>query len=252
MSNIVVFLGPTLNQREAHALLPATYMPPVSQGDVYDICLKQSPTALVLIDGAFDSVPSTRHKEILWALSRRVHVYGCSSMGAMRAAELDRFGMVGYGFIYRWYRVTALADDDEVTVAMGPVELGSPAVSDALFDIRVTLKRARLEGVISTERANELVAAARGLHFCERCYAKLFDVAPDASDAGLQDWLAHGGKRSVKADDARGLLSQLASADLRPHSHIPTAELDDTLTIAWSRDIADGYAAARNSIKEDR
>ncbi|UWQ49912.1 tfuA protein [Leisingera caerulea] len=252
MSNVFVFLGPTLSHREAHAILPARYLPPVSQGDVYDICLKWSPTALVLIDGAFDSVPSTRHKEILWALSRRVRVFGCSSMGALRASELDRFGMVGHGLIYRWYRANALADDDEVTVAMGPAELGSPAVSDALFDIRVTLKRARLEGVISTGRTNELVTAARGLYFKERCYSKLFEVAPDASDSTLQTWLMQGGKRSVKADDARGLLSKLAKANLRQHSHFPTAELEDTLTIAWSRDIADGYTAARKTTIGDR
>ena len=43
------------------------------------------------------------HKEILFALSEGIDVYGAASMGALRAAELDAFGMRGIGDVYSAY-----------------------------------------------------------------------------------------------------------------------------------------------------
>ncbi len=37
-------------------------------------------------------------------MKKGVKVYGSSSMGALRASELDEFGMVGVGRIYECYR----------------------------------------------------------------------------------------------------------------------------------------------------
>ena len=54
-----------------------------------------APGAIGVIDGYFDGVPSVWHKEILWALSQGIRVFGGASMGALRAAELDGFGMTG-------------------------------------------------------------------------------------------------------------------------------------------------------------
>jgi hypothetical protein len=237
--DIFVFLGPTLSVREAYRFLPATYLAPVSQGDVFDVCSRTTPSALVIIDGVFDSVPAVRHKEILWAMARGVPVFGCSSMGALRAAELAPFGMVGFGFVYRWYRATPLADDDEVTVAIGPKELGSPAVSEALIDMRKTFKQASREGVISRKRAHALERISRQIYFPERTYEKVLSTAADPSDQGFVTWLANGGRRSVKADDARGLLTALASNDPRYGHRFPNAELERHLTLAWVRDLID-------------
>ncbi len=63
---------------------------------------------LLLIDGYFHQVPSVQHKEILYALHQGLAVFGCSSMGALRAAELADFGMVGIGRVFR-RTVTALS-----------------------------------------------------------------------------------------------------------------------------------------------
>jgi hypothetical protein len=69
-----------------------------------------------LIDGFFGNVPAPWHKEILYAMGRGVKVYGAASMGAIRAAELHRYGMKGAGRIFQAYRLGLLTDDDEVCV----------------------------------------------------------------------------------------------------------------------------------------
>src|SRR5690606_31846846 len=96
---VVVFLGPTLPVDAARAELDAIYLPPAGQGDVYRVAREQ-PFAIGIVDGVFESVPAVWHKEILWALARGIHVVGGGSMGALRAAELARFGMQGVGRIF--------------------------------------------------------------------------------------------------------------------------------------------------------
>ena len=126
MTAPVVFLGPSLPRPEARSILAADCRPPAGQGDVFRAAL-DGPPAIALMDGIFRDAPTVRHREILWALARGIPVFGASSMGALRAAELDRQGMIGTGLIYRWYRRYALLPDDAVAVTHGPRELGAPA-----------------------------------------------------------------------------------------------------------------------------
>ena len=85
------------------------------------------PAIIGIIDGYFEVTPTVWHKEILWAMAQGIHVYGAASIGALRAAELDAFGMNGIGRIYEAFRDGILKDDDEVAVLHGPEELGYPA-----------------------------------------------------------------------------------------------------------------------------
>ena len=98
---VFIFTGPTLSPKEAKSHLDAVYLPPVKLGDIYRIVELFKPIAIGIIDGYFNQVPAVWHKEILWAISRGIQVFGAASMGALRAAELDTLGMIGCGEIYR-------------------------------------------------------------------------------------------------------------------------------------------------------
>src|SRR5215471_17937656 len=150
--DVVVFLGPTLPRDEARALLDATYRPPVQQGDVAAL-VPQQPDAVVIVDGFFSWVPSVWHKEILWALEQGITVLGASSMGALRAAELHEFGMVGFGDVYADFAEGRLHDDDEVAVVHASEEHGFRPLSDAMVNIRATMRAAVDAGVIDSNVA---------------------------------------------------------------------------------------------------
>ena len=138
--SIAVFAGPSLDRADA-SVPGITYLPPAAEGDIYRAA-RQGPRAIGLIDGYFEAQPAVWHKEILWAMSQGIHVFGAASMGALRAAELWSFGMVGAGTIYRAYRRGTLIDDAEVAVLHGPAELGYPSVTEALVNVRANLSRA--------------------------------------------------------------------------------------------------------------
>ena len=119
--SVVIFAGPSISAADVQGILerrvPAAGRPGrrLPRGAA-------RPVAIGLIDGYFERVPAVWHKEILWALSQGIHVFGSASMGALRAAELAPFGMVGVGAIFEAYRDGILEDDDEVAVAHGPAE----------------------------------------------------------------------------------------------------------------------------------
>jgi len=82
----------------AAAILDADYYPPARKGDVYRI-ISSGVKTIILIDGVFHSAPSVWQRELLDAMEEGIQVLGASSMGALRAAELHQFGMVGFGVI---------------------------------------------------------------------------------------------------------------------------------------------------------
>ncbi len=212
--SVVIFLGPTLARQEAESLLPATYLPPVSQGDIYAVT-RDRPWGIGIVDGYFDRVPSVWHKEILWALSQGIHVFGSSSMGALRAVELETFGMVGVGTVYEAFRSGELTDDDEVAIVHGPTEVGYLAGSEALVNMRATFRAAASAGCFSESLGRQLVVIAKTLHYPSRTYEKVLEIAASRKLAPadldrLRAWLPNG-RIDVKGDDARDLLRHIAA-----------------------------------------
>jgi hypothetical protein len=207
--SVYVFTGPTLPPEEGRELLDAVYAPPVSQGDVYRVALKR-PQAIGIIDGYFERVPSVWHKEIMWAMKQGIHVFGSASMGALRAVELEAFGMEGVGAVYEALRSGELEDDDEVAVMHGPAETGYRAASEAMVNIRFTLAKAHENDVISSTTLSALLAIAKDLFYPDRSYAEVLRKSRQqgliaAELAALQRWLPTG-QVNQKRDDARAML----------------------------------------------
>lgn len=169
---VFMFVGPTLPREEVRSVLDAICLPPVAQGDVYRAA-REKPFAIGIIDGYFEQLPAVWHKEILWAMSQRIHVFGAASMGALRAAELGAFGMRGIGEIYRAFASGELEDDDEVAVAHGDASTGFRPLSDAMVNIRATLAEAQKVGAIGPEVSARLIQLAKDTFYPERCYQRL-------------------------------------------------------------------------------
>lgn len=208
--NVVVFVGPTLSVDEARAVLDADFRPPAQQGDVLR-AVTDSAQAVGLIDGYFQHCPSVWHKELLYAMSRGITCFGSASMGALRAAELSPFGMVGVGAVFDAFASGALSDDDEVAV-MHPEDDFDPRHSTvALVNIRATLDRAVAEGVISQRVCDVATKFAKSLPYHERdlrfMSAPAFPVrlVPPEVAGRLSDWVQTGFV-DVKRQDALMML----------------------------------------------
>jgi len=173
---LVAFLGPSLPAAEARKSGSCAVLPPARQGDVWR-ALESGPRAIALVDGLFESQPSVWHREILDALSAGVAVFGGASMGALRAAELARFGMVGVGAIFRAYRDGLLVDDGEVALLHAGPEHGYHAFTVPLVNVRWAVAHARAERVLSGREAAALVAAAGRIFYMDRTWPAVLEGA---------------------------------------------------------------------------
>jgi len=191
----VIFAGPSLPPAFRPDDPALEWCPPVKQGEVYKAALAR-PAIIGIIDGYFEVTPTVWHKEILWAMAQGIHVYGSASIGALRAAELHSFGMVGIGRIFEAYRDGILEDDDEVAVLHGPEELGYPAVTDAMVNIRATLDKAVGAGALDRSLAGLLTEIGKSLFYKERSWDAILraaarDLSPMPPDH-LAAWLSTG------------------------------------------------------------
>ncbi len=215
MTKTIVFVGPTLVRAEVARVLPdATIAPPVSVGDVLRLARRRTVRRIAIIDGYFERMAAVWHKEILIALERGIEVWGAASMGALRAAELAPFGMVGVGTIYQAFARGELEADDEVAVAHLPAEYGYRATSDALVNLRDGIARAPM---LTTRTRTRLVELAKARFYRERTWARLIEDARDARLPARQlAMLARWPKPDRKAADARLLLRRLARDARQP------------------------------------
>jgi hypothetical protein len=208
----IMFLGPTLHRDQALRWCDADVRPPAAMGDVTR-AVTERPPAIVIIDGVFEDRPAVWHKEILWALSCGIAVIGAASMGALRAAELHRQGMMGFGRVFDAYASGALTDDDEVAVMHGPEEAGFLPLTTAMVDIRHIVYAARAQAVVSPGDADDLVAQAKSRHFKQRNLVDIVDafyhLKGGAAPAGVRAWFGSPPEAS-KARDCRLLLSNLS------------------------------------------
>ena len=207
-----LFVGPTLPRAEIGALCDFVCRPPAAQGDVLHL-VKARPRAIGIIDGYFDGVPAVWHKEILWALTQGIHVFGSASMGALRAAELHQFGMRGVGRIFEAFLADELEDDDEVAVMHAPAAAGYVTLSEPMVNIRATLDSAERAGIVTAAMRVALIERAKSLFYQERTWERVLagDGAegPFASEMQtLREWLPTG-RIDRKRLDAREMIAAM-------------------------------------------
>jgi hypothetical protein len=241
---LVVFLGPSLRREVARELLPGVVcLPPAAMGDILGAVTRLQPRAIGLVDGTFLANMSVFHKEILYAMDQGVWMLGASSMGALRAAECDNFGMIGVGEIYEALASGELEDDDEVALTHGDEGSDYKPLSDALVTIRATIAAAHAADLLSQSEADALIAVQKARWFPDR---RLSAIAGDAQALGLDAQRCAAIKeftRSSAVDpkraDAIALLermSQLPSEPF-PEDQRPHTEMSLTFTAMLARDV---------------
>lgn len=216
-----LFLGPTLGSLDDVPidLSQITTFPPIKMGDIYRI-FSQGYQRIVIADGFFHNVPSIWHREILTAIDSGIEVWGCSSMGALRAAELVSFGMCGYGTVFDWFRSGYLTADDEVAV----VHAATPpydSLSIPLVNVRYACHLLLSKGVLQPLEVQSIITAIKQVYFPDRTLEWISDLgnfirAPTSQQNVLWHNLLNSENSNIKKIDLLGLLEKLFPLDRSP------------------------------------
>ena len=163
----IIFAGPSIYGMDRSLLDGLAVRAPARCGDVFQAA-QNGASAIGLIDGTFESGMSVWHKEIIHALDRGIKVAGAASMGALRAVECERYGMVGIGKIFEQFRNGLRTRDADVALLFAPAEMSYMPLTITQVDFDETLDELALNALISAETAARLRAASRQLHYKNR------------------------------------------------------------------------------------
>ena len=163
MRRPIDYLVPSSPLAEARAILEADYRPPVKGGDLSAL---QDAELVGIIDGVFLQNCSVGHREILALIQRGVRVVGGGSMGALRAAEMRQYGMVGVGRIFEMYASGRIEGDDEVALVFDPESM--EPLSEPMVNLRFMLERALELGEIDDIERGVLIDRLRSTYYPRR------------------------------------------------------------------------------------
>lgn len=171
----VIFTGPSLSWAQATSLHRGLRCcPPAVRGDISKAA-KAGVKIIGLIDGVFYDRAAVSHREIIGVMQSGVTVVGGSSMGALRASELDSFGMIGVGKIYNCFKEGVIEADDEVAVAYNPVTFAP--VSDPLVNIRAALHSLLKASIVNNDTISALLNLTKSFFYMERSFPLLLKTA---------------------------------------------------------------------------
>lgn len=176
MRKPIIFLGPSMSSEKAKTIFNADYKPPAKKGDLLRLGLSSDISVVGLVDGMFlQDYPPTPIEVYQLVAKKNVIVVGAASLGALRAVELERFGMIGIGKIFDLYRKGKVTADDEVAVTF---EEGSYRLqSEAMIDIRFNLFLAEKRGIIDKHARKILTRVAKKFYFPLRNYNEILDYS---------------------------------------------------------------------------
>ena len=212
-SKPVIFLGPSLSRDKARKILDADYRLPAKKGDLLKLILKEV-NIVGLVDGYFlQDYPPTPIEVYNLVRKRDVKVLGSSSLGALRAVELGKYGMIGIGKIFRLFRDGILDSDDEVAVTFTEY---MNYKSEALIDIRYNLFLAQKYKIIDNITKRSILKISKQTYFPYRTYEDILDKCklkyPEIHSQleSFRDYVLNN-KKSLKEMDAVRLLKHIKS-----------------------------------------
>ncbi len=209
MVKIIIYTGLSLSFDEAKEILDShddvevIYKRPIKRGDL-GLAISQHPDIIGIIDGVFHQNSAVGHREILKAINEGISVIGASSMGALRASELDSLGMKGIGYVYEQYATGEVTSDDDVAVMLDSETLEQ--LSEPLINMKYTFTKAVGEGIITSKQKDELLAIAKKTFYPKRNYAQTLNTSK--LDEDTKDRLVTFIRfcEDIKKEDAKSLI----------------------------------------------
>ena len=209
MVKIIIYTGLSLSFDEAKEILDShedvevIYKRPIKRGDL-GLAIKEHPDIIGIIDGVFHQNSAVGHREILKAINERITVIGASSMGALRASELDNLGMKGIGYVYEQYATGKVTFDDDVAVMLDSETLEQ--LSEPLINMEYTFTKAVEEDIITSKQKDDLLAIAKKTFYPKRNYAQTLNTSK--LDEDTKDRLVTFIRfcEDIKKEDAKSLI----------------------------------------------
>lgn len=184
---VTLFGGAYITEDETKAIIDIDYRPPAGHADIISLIYNDRPDIIILSHAVIPGI-SVWHTELLEAMNLGVRVYGTGGLGAVRAAELSSFGMIGIGEVFRQYKAGEIEDDDEVYFRSDGFGDHDIRLSEPIVNLRATLKPAVSDHIISENDFQNIIHIAKEIYYEDRTVDNIFSLA---RERGFDTHLIH-------------------------------------------------------------
>jgi len=143
---VLIFAGPSIagikNLNENYR--DFFFLPPLRHADLISSVEYFKPHIVGIIDDYSGQFESVWQNEIMHVLEKGVEVFGAAGIGAIRAVELEKYGMKGIGKVYEFYKKQLLSSDEEV-ISFFDKKNNYKRITEPLINIRFTIDALRKE-----------------------------------------------------------------------------------------------------------
>ena len=175
-SRTVLYAGPSLNDISRKLIQENNIrlLPPIERHQIPKLSEGFQGT-IIIADGVFRQNLAVGHAEIRHAITRGIRIWGLSSMGAIRAYEMQTLGMRGYGKVFDWFQKEEDFQDDEVALLHSPVPPYASA-SEPLVHFRECLIDLIEKKSINQNIADLIIGHLKNLFFGDRTMDLFFQL----------------------------------------------------------------------------
>ena len=165
---IKIYCGLCLVEEEVHKVLPdAIVAPPMKRGQILSD-IESGVNVIGIADGSFHQAHAVSVNELRDGLRCGIAIYGSSSMGALRAAELASYGMHGSGKIFEYITQSECFRDDFVGQVYSAHDDTLIKLSIPWVDFFFYLESKRAEQLLDLESQERLLALFTKLDYPDR------------------------------------------------------------------------------------
>lgn len=208
----LAFVGGSLPPEDRPDDEDIVWTSPAEQGDILTAVLEGFENILI-IDGYFYSKFPCTTFEVMIALEHEINIFGSSSIGALRAVELDEYGMTGIGDVYERLKKTEIKPYHIVAQTYNE---DNSALTIPLVQILYFLDMALDGKIISDQEHAEAANIAEDIHFTLLSFNYFFrllhlkDSIPQPTAERLEKYYSDTGPAvfDVKRKDALRLLGE--------------------------------------------
>ncbi|QNJ06875.1 tfuA-like family protein [Synechococcus sp. MEDNS5] len=213
-----VYIESTFNKNFLPKLNGVDYLPAVKKNDIYRDAEKYD--RFLIVDGVFATSRAVWQREIIHAITIGKTVLGCSSIGALRAAELGVHGMIGSGWVYKNVLSATIEGDDEVSLLYSVDPSGNIiSYSVPMATIMWILSSIYGQHYLSDINAAKFLNRIKSKPFNERTFSYILNVANNMlplSVVNLLKFRLQKKEYDIKSLDFINLLGRLYNRDLSP------------------------------------
>lgn len=213
---MVLFVGPSLRAEDWRDLPGGIDVrPPIARGDLPRV-VEGGARQVAIVDGEFFQRLAVSPREVLGALDAGCEVLGGASMGALRAAELERHGMRGVGTVFEWFRDGLVTRDDDVAVSYAHDEHDYRLLTVPYVNVKWLMMLAAQDGWLDSAARRRVAGAARRQHWERRTWRSVGHAAR-LPDEQLRLLLEHAARpeNDRKRLDALATVQALVAASAR-------------------------------------